>query len=200
MRQVSRARAEELALRQEDGPVDVVAAVRAADWDIWAAWLLGEDPSLAVNLLPAGQRQRWLCWVETWRRRAGARPEYRRAALDRWHWVSGAPVARKISEGSALYVVSRGRLRLRIELDARLSSVASPKYSAGLVFKRRSVPGRKSHLTCGDQRSCGCPVMFRPVTLDEDVPSPRGMRRRWWPLDVELPCPDWRGTALGFDS
>lgn len=199
MRICSRARADELAARQnqEGGPVDVVAAVRAAEWDIWAAWLLGEDPAPAIDLLPIGQRPAWGEWREAWHRRARRLSEGRRHALDRWHWVSGAATARKVSEGSALYVVSRGRLRLRIELDLGLSAISGRGGTpAGLVFARNIQPSRP----CSHPRSCGCPVAFEPVTLGRDVPSPRGMRRRWWPRDAEIACPDWRTTALGLEE
>lgn len=202
MRFVSRARADELAARQEDGPVDVVAAVRAAEWDIWAAWLLGEDPAAAVHLLPHGQRQKWLMWTERWHGRARLLPEGHRCALDRWHWVSGAAIAGKVSEGSALYVASRGRLRLRIELDLATSDVRPNLRHAyhGLCFARhcdrltRSIPAGNHPIRCG------CAVAFEPLTLERDVPSPRGMRRRWWPRDAEVPCPDWRGAALGLEE
>ena len=202
MRQVSRARAEELAARQnrDDGPVDVVAAVRAAEWEIWAAWLLGEDPAAAINLLPHGQRQKWLQWIEHQHGLRKGRGRSACHALGRWSWISSAATARKVSQGSALYVVSRGRLRLRIELDLAVSDARSTV--AGLCFQRackrlwirKRLPDRSHPL------HCGCPVAIEPVTLERDVPSPRGMRRRWWPRDAEIPCPDWRGAALGLEE
>lgn len=173
-------------------PVDVVAVVRAPDWDVWAAWLAGEDPEEAVAGLTPGKRAVWDGWTGKWRRMAKGRGPGARHALGSWDWVSCAPAARLVSPGSALYVVSRGRLRLRIPLDVGKSVPGSRAHDAtGLQFER----------TChGCARRCGCPVAIEPVTLDQDVPSPRGMRRRWWPREIERPCPDWRGRALGLEG
>ncbi|HCX68566.1 hypothetical protein [Parvibaculum sp.] len=30
------------------------------------------------------------------------------------------------------------------------------------------------------------------VTIDEPIPGFRGLRKRWWPREVEQPFPDWR--------
>ncbi len=55
-------------------------------------------------------------------------------------------------------------------------------------------------LACLHPPMCGCPVAWQPLTLERDVPSPRGMRRRWWPREAEIACPDWRGAALGLEE
>ena len=181
---------------------DVVAAVRAQDWDLWAAWLLGEDPAPALEHLPPKTRTAYGEWLEKWYKRAHELPEGLRCALDRWHWVSGAAVARSVSTGSALYVVSRGRLRLRIDLDISTSvlgrSGRAASLASGLRFARLCT--RESRYATPDRSHplrCGCPIAFEPLTLEQDVPSPRGMRRRWWPRAAEIPCPDWRGAAEG---
>ena len=31
-----------------------------------------------------------------------------------------------------------------------------------------------------------------------DVRGFRGLRKRFWPLEIERPCPDWQGAALGL--
>ena len=181
-------------------PVDVVAVVRAPEWEVWAAWLAGEDPGPAIAGLTAGQRPRWDRWIEIWRRDAARRPPGARHALGGgWHWVSGAPSARRVSPGSALYVLSRRRLRLRIPLDVGNSFLAGCQGVTALRFERRCdlslPPAAGAH-----PLRCGCPVAIEPVTLDQDAPSPRGMRPRWWPREIERPCPDWRGAALGLEG
>ena len=186
-----------LSLPPDSGPVDLVAAVRAPDWEIWVAWLLGEDPWPVIERLPPARRIQWGAYVERWQRWAHRLPEGHRYAHGRWHWVSGAAVARRFEPGSALYVVSRGRLRMRIEIDARSSSAGTRGSAhAGLRFARRcdtlDLPPPLTH-----PLGCGCPVAWRPLTLERDVPSPRGMRRRWWPREAEIACPDWREAAEG---
>ena len=177
-------------------PVDVAAVVRAPEWEIWAAWLLGEDPGPAIARLTLGQRPQWAEYIEKWHRRAAKRPAGSMHALGRWHWVSGAPVAGRVEPGSALYVLSRRRLRLRIPLDYRNSDLGSRSFGpSGLVFRRNCYP-----CCTGPTAVCGCPVAFEAVTLDQDLPSPRGMRRRWWPREIERPCPDWRDAALGLEA
>lgn len=189
------------ALPREPGPVDVVAAVRTAEWEIWVAWLLGENPWTAFDRmdLPSGHptRCRWRDWSESQWRRMKGRPPGSSCALDSYGWVTGAAVARRLEPGSALYVVARRRLRLRIELDIDASVLGSRgRAHSGLRFARRCDPARP-----GPHRTrCGCEVRFEPITIDADAPSPRGMRRRWWPRELEVPCPDWRGAALGLEE
>lgn len=187
-------------LPQEPGPIDVVAAVRAAEWEIWTAWLLGEDPWSAFDRmdLPSGHptRCRWAEWSEWQSRRMKGRSSRSCYALGSYAWVTGAAVARRLEPGSALYVVARRRLRLRIELDIDVSVLGSPgRTHSGLRFARRCESARPGPHRTG----CGCAVRFEPVTIDADAPSPRGMRRRWWPRDLEIPCPDWREVALGLE-
>lgn len=188
-------------LPQEPGPVDAVAAVRAAEWEIWVAWLLGESPASAFDRmdLPSGHptRCRWSEYSQRWYRRTFRRPPGSSCALDSYGWVTGAAVAWRLEPGSALYVVARRRLRLRIELDIDASVLGSPGRShSGLRFARRCDPD----LPGPHRTGCGCEVKFEPVTLERDAPSPRGMRRRWWPRDLEIPCPDWKGAALGLED
>ena len=90
MRFVSRARAEELAVFQSDGPPDFVATVRAPEWE---QWLSGESGSGGPETV-ADPR-----WVDG------------NAA-----WWSRAKLARKVERASRLYVCCRGRLRLWIAL------------------------------------------------------------------------------------
>ena len=187
-------------LPPDSGPVDLVAAVRAADWEIWVAWLLGEDPWPVIERLPPARRLPWGAYVERWQRWAHRLPEGHRHAHGRWHWVSGAAVARRFEPGSALYVVSRRRLRMRIELDVSTSSPGRRgRNHTGLRFRRRcdaiEIPSPLTH-----PWGCGCPVAWQPLTLERDVPSPRGMRRSWWPREAEIACPDWREAALGLEE
>ena len=187
-------------LPREPGPIDVVAAVRAAEWEIWVAWMLGECPHSAFDRmgLPSGHptRCRWADYSARWHRRTFRRPPGSSFALDHWQWVTGAAVARRLEPGSALYVVSRRRLRLRIELDIERSLLGSPGRShSGLRFARRCDPA----LPGPHRVMCGCEVKYEPVTIDADAPSPRGMRRRWWPRELEIPCPDWREAAVGAE-
>ena len=201
MRLATRARAEELsAFAGEPEPVDAVSAVRQGEWGIWAAWLLGENPRPAVAAESHAVRCAWNEWMTDWERLAHPRPEDRRCALSYWHrcgldfqWKSGSAVTRKLRRGSALYIVSRGRLRLRIELAEIMTRRHRGRTDGWLRFKRRGT------CRCADG-ICGCPVAFEPLTLDRDAPSPRGMRRRWWPRELEIPCPDWREAALGVPA
>lgn len=91
-------------------------------------------------------------------------------------WVAGPPDGERVRPGSMLYVCSGGRLRCRAEIsDVRPGRGI---WRGTAVFYRRA------------------PLV--PVTLAADTPAFRGLRRRWWPRNAELPCPDWLGDATGW--
>ena len=105
-------------------------------------------------------------------------------------WWSRAKLARKAGRGSRLYVCCRGRLRLWIALRP-----------VGMPFETdqegRDERGLWIPLCIDGSPPDGGP-WWQPVTIEADMPGFRGLRRRWWPRDAEIPCPDWRGAALGL--
>ena len=78
-------------------------------------------------------------------------------------WCSRSGTARRVHPGSALYLVAEG------ELQARCAVSAVRACSDGWVCLYRR-PGR-----------------LERVTLDCAVRPVRGMRYRWWPMDLEVP-------------
>ena len=90
-----------------------------------------------------------------------------------WLWCSRARMMESVVRGNRLYIVSEGRLRCRAEIY-------------------RTYRGADGWICClrrGD---------LEPVTIDNNVRGFRGLRKRFWPLEIERPCPDWQGAALGL--
>ena len=92
-----------------------------------------------------------------------------------WLWCSRTSLMRRVLPGDRLYIVSEGRLRCRAEIH-------------------RTARGSNGWTCCyrrGD---------LEPVTVDYRIRGFRGLRRRWWPPEVERPCPDWLGAGLGLEE
>lgn len=108
-------------------------------------------------------------------------------------WWSRAKLARQAERGSRLYICSRGRLRLWIALQP-----VSP-----LWFKtaQEVEDGRGLWIPlCIDASPPGGGPWWQPVTVEADIRGFRGLRRRWWPREAEIACPDWREAALGLEE
>ena len=111
------------------------------------------------------------------------------------HWTSRRPViwwsrhalARRAAAGSRFYVVSEGRLRCYAVLGRRQERIA-----------RRCPRGEWVPL-CPEAPPPG-ETGIVPVTVDGGIRGFRGLRRRWWPREIERPCPDWQGAALGLEE
>ncbi|MYE06691.1 MAG: hypothetical protein F4Y04_05630 [Chloroflexi bacterium] len=76
---------------------------------------------------------------------------------------------------------------------------AGRRIAAGVRFKRRCESSRRPPAPSAHPQGCSCPFAAMPLTLERDAPSPRGMRRRWWPRGTEIACPDRHEAALGID-
>jgi hypothetical protein len=89
-----------------------------------------------------------------------------------WGWWTGHSYIRLIRPGDRFYVVAHGRLRgyapvTRVHL--------APDGRGGEIFRQgRAVA----------------------VTIDAAVPGFRGLRRRWWPREIERPFPDWQTAGV----
>lgn len=136
----------------------------------------GDEP---VDLVGTVRKGTWAEWVE----------EFLGDLEDPWTrstggcvWWSRHSLARRAERGSRFYVVSEGRLRLCVTL--------------GHPRPRR--PGEWTPLQV-DPLPEGA-AGFEPVTLEAGIRGFRGLRRRWWPREIERPCPDWKGAGLGLEE
>ena len=107
-------------------------------------------------------------------------------------WWSRAKLARQAERGSRLYICSRGRLRLWVALQ--------PINPLWFKTDQEVEDGRGLWIPlCIDASPPGGGSWWQPVTLDAAMPGFRGLRRRWWSREMEIPCPDWKGAALGLE-
>ena len=104
-------------------------------------------------------------------------------------WWSRAKLARKVERGSRLYICCRGRMRLWVALRPIGKFYETDQ-------EGRDVRGLWIPLCVDGSPPAGGP-WWQPVTIDAEIPGFRGLRRRWWPRELERPCPDWRQAALG---
>ena len=105
-------------------------------------------------------------------------------------WWSRAKLARKVERGSRLYICCRGRLRLWVALrpiGKHYETAQEGRDERGLWIP-----------LCIDGSPPGGGPWWQPVTIDADIPGFRGLRRRWWPRESEIACPDWREAAEGL--
>ena len=105
-------------------------------------------------------------------------------------WWSRAKLARKVERGSRLYICCRGRLRLWVAL--RPIGKFRETCQEGRDERGLWIP------LCIDGSPPGGGPWWQPVTLDADIRGFRGLRRRWWPRESEIACPDWREAAEGL--
>ena len=134
----------------------------------------------------APEWEQWLCdwpWIE-------GDPRADAGYLDgEPAWWSRAKLARKVERGSRLYICCRGRLRLWVAL--RPIGKFGETVQEGRDERGLWIP------LCIDGSPPGGGPWWQPVTLDADMPGFRGLRRRWWPREAEIPCPDWSEAAEG---
>ncbi len=107
-------------------------------------------------------------------------------------WWSRAKLARKVERGSRLYVCCRGRLRLWVALRPIGNPFETDQ--EGRDERGLWIP------LCIDGAPPGGGPWWQPVTIEAGMPGFRGLRRRWWPRDAEIACPDWRTSALGLEE
>lgn len=87
-----------------------------------------------------------------------------------WDWGMGGHAPTRIQPGDRVYVVYAGKLRGYAPL------IRIDRFTTGDVHGFALVRG-------------GGAVA---VTIPETIPSFRGFRYRWWPLELERPFPEWR--------
>ena len=172
MRAVSRARAEELELAASAFGADAGPPdfVATVRAPEWEDWLRGEAGSGGP----------------------GAAGDDPRRVSGEAAWWSRAKLARKVERGSRLYVCCRGRLRLWIALQP-----------IGKFFETAQEGRNERGLwipLCIDGAPPDGGPWWQPVTIEADMPGFRGLRRRWWPREAEIRCPDWRTSALGLEE
>ncbi len=79
-----------------------------------------------------------------------------------WGWFTNHSLIRCIGPGDRFYVVAHGKLR---------GYAPVTRVTRGAICRRgRAVA----------------------VTIDEPIPGFRGLRKRWWPRELERPFPNWR--------
>lgn len=86
---------------------------------------------------------------------------------EEWGWFTEHSYRSLIKPGDRFYVVAWGRLR-------GYSIITS--ISGGAIVRR------------GNAVAC---------TIPDDIPGFRGLRKRWWHRDCELPFPDWKTEGFG---
>jgi hypothetical protein len=85
-----------------------------------------------------------------------------------YKWWTGHRLIHLIYPGDRFYVVAHGRLRGYAVVTRRHLSTGG---HGGAIFRR------------GDAVA---------ATIDQAIPGFRGLRKRWWPRELERPFPDWR--------
>ena len=81
---------------------------------------------------------------------------------EEWGWYTHSPLKRLIGIGDRFYVVAHGKLR-----------GYAPVTGVGIGAILRHGGGVA-------------------VTIPEPIPGFRGLRKRWWQREIEIPFPDWR--------
>lgn len=120
-----------------------------------------------------------------------------------WSWYTGGRRP-DIAPGDRLYVVAHGRLRGFAPVTAVEGLSFDPAHGAkdghGVYVDVNQHPreyrdGVLSEKAVDSWRICrrGDAVA---VTIHEQIPGFRGLRRRWWPVDQELPFSDWKTKGV----
>jgi hypothetical protein len=92
------------------------------------------------------------------------------ATGEHYSWFTRHEALAKLARiGDRFYVVAHGRLRGW----ALIAAVVSPPWQAE----------EWQIVRCGGAVAC---------TIDKHIPGFRGLRKRWWPREAEVPFPDWR--------
>jgi len=94
---------------------------------------------------------------------------------EEWGWYTRDPMALQTSPGDRFYVVAWGRLRGY----APVTRVQNQGAGAYVICRR------------GDGVAC---------TVPDDIPGFRGLRKRWWHRDCEVPFPDWKTEGYGVKT
>lgn len=87
-----------------------------------------------------------------------------------WAWFTKSRVTLKLQKGDRFYVVCNGKLRGY----ALVTRVFCPLVEGGPVFAICRRGGAVA------------------VTIPETIPGFRGLRKRWWEREQEVPFPDWK--------
>lgn len=90
---------------------------------------------------------------------------------EEWGWYTRHRFARLIRPGDRFYVVAWGRLR-------------------GWAPVTRVQDNGDSFVICRRGNAVAC-------TIDQPIPSFRGLEKVWWPRDIERPFPAWRTEGVG---
>ncbi len=81
---------------------------------------------------------------------------------EEWGWFTQHSFKSQIDPGDRFYVVAHGKLRGWAPVIG---------IWGGAIVRR------------GNAVAC---------TIDEAIPGFRGLRKRWWPREIERPFPDWK--------
>lgn len=90
---------------------------------------------------------------------------------EEWGWFTRDPKAARIRPGDRFYVVSYGLLR------------------GWAPVTRIHDGGNGAYAICRRGGAVAC-------TIDAAIPGFRGLRVRWWALEMEVPFPDWKTAGV----
>lgn len=90
------------------------------------------------------------------------------ATGEEWGWYTGHSFIQRIEVGERFYVVAHRRLRGYAIVTGFVLNAAG---------RRVAICRREGAI---------------PVTLLDPVPGFRGLRKRWWSYEDEIPFPDWK--------
>lgn len=85
---------------------------------------------------------------------------------EEWGWYTEHSYRSLIKPGDRFYVVAHGMLR---------------GWAPVLGMQGGAIVRKGGAIAC---------------TIPEPIPGFRGLRKRWWPLDIERPFPDWKTAGL----
>jgi hypothetical protein len=87
-----------------------------------------------------------------------------------YYWFTRSKLTLKLQPGDRFYVVCNGSLRGWAPVVRILTDIQNDKQYFAIA------------------RSCGAVA----CTILQNIPGFRGLRKRWWEREEELPFPDWR--------
>jgi hypothetical protein len=86
-----------------------------------------------------------------------------------YYWFTKSRAVLKLHSGDRLYIVCNGKLRGWAPIVRIISDSSNTEF--GIVRRR------------GGAVAC---------TISEEIPGFRGLRKRWWDRDDEVPFPNWK--------
>lgn len=90
------------------------------------------------------------------------------ATAQEYEWHTGSRLISKIGEDDRFYIVAHGKLRGWATV---IAVHRDDNYPGGIIVR------------AGGAVAC---------TIPKVIPGFRGLRKRWWPRETEVPFPDWR--------